>query len=98
MIFFLSLKNKSISDDEYDAIKMVWDEKQMHTLFDLLKWYSLLDVWPFLEAVLVYLDLYKQRNLDIFKMAITLAGISIHWAFEMLDEQKKSSFICAKRR
>ena len=51
--FFSSLKNKSISNDEYDVIKKVWAEKQMNTLFDLLKWYSLLDVRPFLEAVLI---------------------------------------------
>ena len=64
--FFSLLKNKSISDEEYKAVKSVRHNNQMTTLFDLLKWYSLLDVCPFLEAVLVYLDLYQKRGLELF--------------------------------
>ena len=94
---FFSLKKKSIFNDKYDVIKKVWAEKQMNTLFDLLKWYSLLDVRPFLEAVLIYLDLYKRRNLDIFKMAISLPGISIHWAFDTMNKHETKFHLFAPK-
>ena len=38
-----------------------------------------------MEAVLNYLEPYKQRDLDLFKMAIRLPGISIHWDFGTID-------------
>ena len=61
----------------------------MHTLFDLLKRYSLLDVRHFLEVVLVYLTQYKDRNLDLFKTAISLPGISLNWAFDTIPKEHK---------
>ena len=69
----------------------------MNTLFDLLKWYSLLDVRPFLEAVVLYLKLYKQRKLDLFKMAISLPGISLHWAFDTMDKQQTKFHLFAPK-
>ena len=61
----------------------------MSTLFDLLKWYSLLDVRPFLQAVLLYLNQYKERGLDIFKKVISLPGISLNWAFDTIPKEQK---------
>ena len=61
----------------------------MHTLFDLLRWYSLLDVRPFLEAVLIYFTQYKYRGLDLFKSAISLPGISVAWAFDTIPKENK---------
>ena len=55
----------------------------MHTFFDLLNWYSLLD------AVLVYLTQYKDRGLDLFKTAISLPGISLNWAFDTIPKEHK---------
>ena len=57
--FFSSLTNETISDNGYEAVKYAWLSNQMHTLFDLLKSYSLLDVRPFMEALLGYLKLYQ---------------------------------------
>ena len=59
---FLDFKNylsPTISDAEYDSVKNAWN----NTLLDLLRWYSLLDVWLFFEAVLVYLELYRKQHL-----------------------------------
>ena len=61
----------------------------MRTLFDLLRWYSLLDVRPFLQAVLIYLEQYKSRGLDLFKTAISLPGISLNWAFDTIPKEIK---------
>ena len=70
-------------------VKRAWNANEMSMLFDLLKWYSLLDVLPFLEAVLVYLTQYKARGLDLFKTAISLPGISIYWAFDTISKENK---------
>ena len=59
--FYSSLRGSSISADDYEVVRHAWTANGMQTLFDLLKWYSLLDVRPFLEAVLVYLNQYKNR-------------------------------------
>ena len=61
----------------------------MLMLFDLLRWYSLLDVRPFLEAVLNYLTQYTVHGLDIFKSAINLPGISVAWAFDTMPKENK---------
>ena len=44
--FFSTLKGH-ISPEAYEIVKQAWIENEMQTLFDLLKWYSLLDVRPF---------------------------------------------------
>ena len=35
--FFSSLKNKSVSDSEYDSVRNTWNEKQINTLLDFVK-------------------------------------------------------------
>ena len=73
----------------YDVVETPWHLNDMHALFDLLKWYCLLDVRPFLEAVLVYLTQYKDRGLDLFKTAISLPVISLNWAFDTIAKEHK---------
>ena len=68
----------------------------MISLFDLLKWYSLLDICSFLEAVLEYLDLYRKRTLDLFKMSISLPGILLHWAINTIKSKEKFNLFAPK--
>lgn len=49
--FYSSLKNANITEEEYQYCQQVWEEKQMSTFKDFLKWYNNLDVGPFVEAV-----------------------------------------------
>ena len=87
--FFSTLRGETISIEAYDAVKCAWNVNGMCRLFDLLKWYSLLDVHPFLEVVLVYLTHYKIRNLDLFKTAISLPGTSLNWTFDTIAKEHK---------
>ena len=50
-VFYSSLKNVNITEEEYQYCQQVWEEKQMTTFKDFLKWYNNLDVGPFVEAV-----------------------------------------------
>ena len=45
--FYSTLRGSTISNEDYDVVKRTWNAHGMYTLFDLLKWYSLLDVRPF---------------------------------------------------
>ena len=49
--FDSSLKNASITDEEYTYYQQVWEENKMSTFKDFLVWYNNWDVVPFLEAV-----------------------------------------------
>ena len=64
--FYSTLRGENILAEAYNVVEPVWRSNEMHTLFDLLRWYSLLDVQPFLEAVLVYLIQYKERGVRSF--------------------------------
>ena len=59
---------KTISDEDYAAVKNTWEVNQMVTLYDLLKYYLLylLNVRPFLKAVLKYLELLPKRGTRFF--------------------------------
>ena len=41
--FYSSLRGETISVEAYDVVETAWHSNEMHTLFDLLQWYSLLD-------------------------------------------------------
>ena len=67
----------------------MWHNIRKTTFYDLLRWYSLLDISLFLEAVLIYLELYQNRGFNLFKMSISLPGISLHWMFETMGDNEK---------
>ena len=54
--FYSLLRGETISVEAYDVVEQAWRSNEMRTLFDLLKWYLLL------EAVLVYLAQYEDRG------------------------------------
>ena len=59
--FYSSLKNASITKDEYQYFQQVWEDKEMSTFKDVLVWNNNLDVVPFIEAVEKILAREKDR-------------------------------------
>ncbi len=49
--FYNKLKNKAITDEEYKICTNAWNDNNMKTFKDFLKWFNNLDVLPFIEAV-----------------------------------------------
>jgi hypothetical protein len=86
--FFSSLKGKNISQEEYESCKKVWKDKNMKTMRDYLHHYQLLDVRPFLRAIEKQIHFYKERNLDLFKEAFSLPGISSRYVFKTSPNAK----------
>ena len=70
--FYSSLKQTNISDEEYKFCQSVWTENSMTTFRDFLVWYNYLDVGPFVTAVENLQRYYFKRNINIFKVSISV--------------------------
>ena len=78
--WYSRLKNVFVlSPKEYDDCKRVFNERGMKTFRDWLEYYNNLDVAPFLEALVKMRDFYTVLGVDIFKDAVSLAGVSMKY-------------------
>ena len=83
--FFSSLKNKGITDEEWEEFKE--NRKGMKTIRDLLEFYNNLDVKPFLEAILNNRQFFYDLNIDMFKDGMSLPALAekIMFSYEFQD-------------
>lgn len=74
----------------------------MTTFRDFLVWYNNLDVGPFVTAVTRLQQFYFDRNIDLFKIAMSVPGIARKMLFDtatregaefMLLDEKKQGFV-----
>jgi hypothetical protein len=86
--FYSSLKKANVLDidgngrENYTQLKHIWDRLGMKTMEDFLVYYNNLDVGPFVTAVTRLQEFYFKRNIDVFKIAISLPGIARRMLFE----------------
>jgi len=90
------MKNKNISDEEYNVCINAWKDNNMKTFKDFLEWYNNLDVLPFIEAVEKMKTFYKAKKLDLFKDGVSLPGLVLKYLmkgtdsdFYLFDEEDK---------
>jgi G:T-mismatch repair DNA endonuclease (very short patch repair protein) len=81
--FYSSLKDASISDEEYALCQEVWKREDMKTMRDFLVWYNNLDVLPFVEAVEKQKEVYRTKHIDMLKDAISLPGLAVRWMMKL---------------
>ncbi|KAK2158321.1 hypothetical protein NP493_1808g00009 [Ridgeia piscesae] len=74
--FYSRLKNENISDEDYTYYQRVWRDNNMKTMRDFLEWYNNRDVGPFLQAIAMQFDFYRQREIDMFKDGISVPGLT----------------------
>lgn len=67
----------SLSLKEWRACQNIFQEKEMKTFADWLRYYKNLDVGPFIEALVKMRDFYTRHAIDIFKDAVSLPGVSM---------------------
>jgi chromosomal replication initiation ATPase DnaA len=79
------MKNKNITDEEYNICINAWKDNNMKTFKDFLEWYNNLDVLPFIEAVEKMKDFYKLKRLDIFKDGVSLPGLVLKYLMKSTD-------------
>lgn len=82
--FYSSLKQQNVLDNptgsgrrNYEDLQTVWNSQNMQTVGDLLVFYNNRDVSGFVEGVIKMQTLYFNMNVNLFKDAISLPGISI---------------------
>ena len=78
--WFSKLKNAFVlSPEEIEDCQHIFQERGMQTFADWLRYYNNLDVGPFLEALETMRGFYA--NLDIFKDAVSLPGVSLKYLY-----------------
>ena len=105
--FYSSLKETCISDKDYEVCRKAWTDHDMTTFRDFLIWYNNLDVGPFVTAVNRLQRFYFDRNIDIFKIAMSVPGIARKMLFDtarkegaeftIFDEKNKDLFHTVKK-
>ena len=87
--WFSLLKNDSVLNDglktpeeNYAAVQQAWTDGGMKTFKDYLVYYNNLDCGPFVEAVEKLQKYYFDRNIDMFKISISLPGLARQILFE----------------
>ena len=92
--FYSSLKNTNITKEEYEYCQKVWRDNGMTTFQDFLIWYNNLDVGPFVTAVQNLQKYYFERNIDIFKVSISVPGLARRMLFQCGHEAGASFALC----
>ena len=78
--WFSKLKNIFVlTPKEYNQCKRVFQEQGIKTFGDWLQYYNNLDVTPFLEALEKMKAFYTNIDVDIFKDAVSLPGVSMQY-------------------
>ncbi|KAG3129777.1 hypothetical protein PI126_g20807 [Phytophthora idaei] len=74
--FDSKLRRTSITSDDYERVKFVWEYYEMKSIKDLLVWYNNLDVVPFIKAIKAQRELFMRFDLDMFADGVALPGLS----------------------
>ena len=62
--------------DNYKYLKVIWEEEQMSTFRDFVKWYNNKDVVPTLEAMQKMMEFYHNKGIDMLKLGCTLPNLT----------------------
>ena len=108
------LKNESVlnggiktPEENYASIQFEWIKNGMKTFKDCLVYYNNLDCKPFVEAVENLQKYYFDRNINMFKISISLPGLARKMLFEcgrqagasfaLFDESNKDLYYTVKQ-
>ena len=98
--FYSTLKGKNLLDEDdkgeenYKSLMQIWKVRKMKTMRDFLMFYNNQDVGPFVTAVENLQKFYFEKNIDLFKNAVSLPGIARHLLFETAKRANASFALC----
>ena len=78
---------KEVGEENYKHLQHVWKEQNMTSFRDFLVYYNNLDVAPFIKAVEKMQDFYFEKDIDLFKIAISVPGIARNWLFNIARDK-----------
>ena len=103
-LWFSSLKNKNIGKEDYNVCVEAWNNNNMKSMKDFLKWYNNCDVIPMIEAIDKMFIFYRSKGLDMFKDAVSLPGLaykmllsSTENKFSLFEEEDKDLYYTLKK-
>ena len=73
--------------EKYRELQTIWNINKMQTFKDFLIYYNEKDVVPFIKAVEQFQKFYKCKNIDIFKMSISIPGVARKLLFQSAFEK-----------
>ena len=82
--FYSKLRDEHISDENYEHCRKIWHDNNMSTLRDYVIFYNISDVQPFLTAIERQFAFYQSLNIDMFKDAVSLPGLSVQVMFQFI--------------
>ena len=82
--FYGQLKGKNITEEQYAYCQRIWEDHNMQTFADFVRWYNNLDTAPFLEAIEKQSAFYRERGIDMFKDGISVPGLTMKFLFQTL--------------
>ena len=74
--FYSILTDKTVSVEEYEQAWEIFGENHFFSFGDYVEYYNDIDVKGMTEAVDKMLEVYRQEGIDLFKEAVSLAGIA----------------------
>jgi len=96
--FFSTLTQSTISVEGYNLVVTIWNEKKWTSVRNLLIFYNLIDVVPFLQAVEKLLTTYREQGLNLFRQAFSVSGIAKLLMFKQCDSNVFFSLISKKHK
>jgi hypothetical protein len=72
--------------EKYVALQRIWEEESMTTFKEFLIYYNNLDVEPFVTAVKKFQEFYRRKQLDVFKISISIPGIARNMLFKAAQD------------
>ena len=70
---FSTLKNKNISDEDYQYCQQVWSNNNIQSFLEFLIWYNNLDVQPFCKALEKLCAFWKDKKIDMLRQGISIS-------------------------
>ncbi len=77
-------------EEAYQSVLDVWQNNNMRTFSDYLRWYNDLDVGPFVEGAERMQEFYREKEIDVFKVAISCPGLARALLFRTARQQHAS--------
>ena len=88
--FYNDLLDQPISNEDYLACKKIWEENNMKTMVDYLRYYNNCDVVPFVESIETMVKMYREKGVNLFQDAMSLPGVSL----KLLFSQTRDPYLC----
>ena len=84
--YYSTLKDRTVSNEDVALAKEVWEERGMSTFSDYIKYYNNVDVTGCVEAIQKMLKDKKEQGLDMFKISVSLPGLTQRYLFNNIGD------------